>query len=182
MDFTEKAKCPGCGADIEFKSTDSLFAVCKYCQTTIGKSSKDINNHGVKSKIVEDFSKIQIGTMGSYRGRQFSIIGRIQIKYIYGIWNEWYVLFSDGGDGWLSDLVNEYVITVEYSEKNKDFLKKSYNVDYYEIGKLFSFNQINVDTMYKIGNQSLLAVDITAANIVGVEGEVGFDVFKKLKC
>jgi hypothetical protein len=41
----------------------------------------------------------------------FALIGRIQIKYSQGIWNEWHLLFDDMRTGWLSEAGGEYVLT-----------------------------------------------------------------------
>ena len=30
-----RAPCPGCGAPVEFRSAQSTFAVCGYCQSTV---------------------------------------------------------------------------------------------------------------------------------------------------
>ena len=61
--------------------------------------------------LVEDRSPLQLGAEGSYRGVHFALIGRIQIKYSQGLWNEWYLLFDDMRTGWLSEAGGQYVLT-----------------------------------------------------------------------
>ncbi len=41
----------------------------------------------------------------------FGLIGRIQLKYEQGLWNEWHLLFDDGKSGWLSEAGGEYVLS-----------------------------------------------------------------------
>ena len=40
------------------------------------------------------------------------MVGRIQLRYDDGFWNEWYVLFDEGSGGWLSDASGQYVFTL----------------------------------------------------------------------
>lgn len=174
-----KVNCPGCGATIEFKTTDSIVAVCSYCQTTVAKDSESINNFGIKSNILSDYSKIKIGTIGTYQNESFSVIGRVQIKYIYGFWNEWFILFSNGLSGWLSDANEELIITLEYKKENFDFLKKilGSNQAYSEIDFNINFSKMDIDKPYLINNTSFLSIDISTAKIIGAEGEIGFNLF-----
>ena len=168
--------CHGCGAQVEFKTTDSLLAICPYCHTHVTKDEEKINSFGKKSEIVQDFSKIQIGTTGDYRGEQFTVIGRVQIKYTYGYWNEWYILFSNGLTGWLSDVMDEYSITLELNQKNFDFLKKNLKLEFRNIIDFPDFDELEVDKYYLINNTSFYCIDLSVAKILGAEGEIGFDI------
>ncbi len=179
MEFaTTKIECHGCGATVEFKATNSLVAVCPYCQTTVAKSKEDIDNYGLKANIFNDFSKIKIGAVGSYKGEQFSVIGRVQIKYIHGFWNEWYILFSNGMTGWLSDVMEEYYVTFEYNQKNAEFIESKYSLKYSEADSFGDFKYVQVDKVYRIGVHSFLAVDVSEAKIIGAEGEIGFNIIQ----
>jgi hypothetical protein len=109
----QQVTCPGCGAPVEFKSTASVLAVCGYCKTTLLKDADSVKNLGKMSEVLEDYSPLQIGSSGRHAGRGFSVIGRIQLQYSAGFWNEWYLMFDDGGGGWLSDASGQYALTVE---------------------------------------------------------------------
>lgn len=61
--------------------------------------------------LVEDRSPLQLGAEGRYKGVHFALIGRIQLKYGQGVWNEWHLLFDDMRTGWLSESAGEYVLT-----------------------------------------------------------------------
>src|ERR1035437_2419218 len=99
----QQVSCPGCGAPIQFKSAASVMAVCEFCKATVLKDADSVKNLGKMSDVLADYSPIQMGTSGSFGGQNFTVIGRIQLRYSAGIWNEWYILFDDGRASWLSD-------------------------------------------------------------------------------
>ncbi|MGI4849721.1 MAG: DUF4178 domain-containing protein [Janthinobacterium lividum] len=107
------ASCPSCGAPVEFKSFASVMAVCSYCKTTVLKTADTVKNLGRMADVLEDHSPIQIGTAGIFGARAFTVIGRIQLQYPAGLWNEWYLLFADGQDAWLGDFSGQFTLTVE---------------------------------------------------------------------
>ena len=107
----QQVACPGCGAPVQFKSTASVMAVCEFCKTTLLKDATSVSNLGKMSEVLEDYSPVQIGTSGQFAQRSFSVIGRIQLQYSDGFWNEWYVLFDDGTNGWLSDASGQFTMT-----------------------------------------------------------------------
>lgn len=108
------ASCPSCGAPVVFKSASSVFAVCEYCQSTLVRHDQVLEDIGKMAALVEDRSPLQLGTEGSYKGVHFALIGRIQIRYSQGSWNEWHLLFDDMRTGWLSEAAGEYVLTFSH--------------------------------------------------------------------
>jgi hypothetical protein len=107
----QTASCPSCGAPVEFKSRASVFAVCEFCQSTLVRHDRDVQNIGRMAALLEDTSPIQIGTQGVYRNLHYAVIGRIQMRYGQGVWNEWHLLFDDQRNGWLSDASGQCVVT-----------------------------------------------------------------------
>ncbi|MCK9380537.1 MAG: DUF4178 domain-containing protein [Sulfuritalea sp.] len=105
------ANCPSCGAAVVFKSSASFHAVCEFCRSTLVRHGADLENLGRMADLIEDASPIQIGTEGLYHGVHFAVIGRIQLRYAAGVWNEWHLLFDDQRGGWLSDAGGEYLIS-----------------------------------------------------------------------
>jgi hypothetical protein len=65
------------------------------------------------AELLEDRSLIQIGSEGCYRNRHFLVIGRIQLRYEAGIWNEWHILFDDGRTAWLAEAGGELVVSAQ---------------------------------------------------------------------
>lgn len=109
----QNVACPNCGAPVTFKSHASVQAVCEFCQTTVVKEAGAVKNMGKMSDVLEDYSPVQIGTAGTHAGKEFTVIGRIQLRYSAGMWNEWYLSFSDGSNGWLGDSSGLYTLTAE---------------------------------------------------------------------
>lgn len=107
-----KTDCPSCGAPVEAYSATAVTLVCGYCNSMLVRQDDSIVDTGRDSALLEDFSPLQIGTTGRYLLRGFSIIGRLQARYDGGVWNEWYVLFDDGHNGWLSEAGDLYVMTM----------------------------------------------------------------------
>src|SRR5690349_21816400 len=103
--------CPSCGAKVQFKSSASFFAVCDHCRSTLLRQDLNIENLGVMADLKPDGSPIQLGTGGRYLNVHFTVIGRIQLQYENGIWNEWHLLFDDGRTGWLGEAQGIYTVT-----------------------------------------------------------------------
>ncbi len=97
----QTVSCPSCGAPVKFRSHASVMAVCEFCNASVLKDADSVKDIGKMSAVLEDFSPIQIGTSGAFGGINFTVVGRIQLRYPHGMWNEWYLLFDDGSNGWL---------------------------------------------------------------------------------
>ncbi len=152
--------CPGCGAQIAFRSAASVMAVCAYCQSTVLKDADSVRQYGRMSEVLADYSPIQIGTAGSFGGQGFAVIGRIQLRYDAGIWNEWYVLFDDGHGSWLSDASGLYTMTTQRA------------VD----GVVPTFESLVPGHAYPINGNRYVAADIRTADCIGGQGELPFQV------
>ena len=98
-----KLNCTSCGAEVEFRSRASVFAVCAFCKSTLVRQDMNLEVLGKMSDLQYDLTPIQLGTSGKYEGKGFDVIGRLKVSYTDGFWNEWYVIFSDGTTGWLAE-------------------------------------------------------------------------------
>ena len=152
------ATCPACGAPVVFKSSASFHGVCEFCRSTLVRHGGDLENLGRMADLVEDASPIRLGTEGRYRGVHFAVIGRIQLRYRAGVWNEWHVLFDDQRGGWLSDANGEYLIT---------FLTPPG-------ATLPEFARIMPDDELKLAGRNLVVTDLEEAMCVAGEGELPF--------
>lgn len=156
----QKVSCPSCGAEVAFKSTASVLAVCEFCKTTILKDADSVKNLGKMSDVLEDYSPIQIGTSGVFGSQAFNVIGRIQLRYPAGMWNEWYVLFDDGNPAWLSDASGMYTLTLERPAD----------------AQLPKFEELQPARNYAIAGKNYIASDIRTAECIGGQGELPFKV------
>lgn len=104
-------------------SPTSVTVVCQYCQSTLLLQSQGLSASGRHSAVLEDYTALQVGSVGILNKRYFQIIGRLQVRYeIYrvydalalpsiGTWNEWYVQFDSGKTAWLSESNGHFVYT-----------------------------------------------------------------------
>ena len=152
--------CPSCGAEVKFRSHASVMAVCEYCSTRVLKDADAVKDLGKMSSVLEDYSPIQIGTSGVLGGRPFTVVGRIQLRYSAGMWNEWFLFFDDGKTAWLGDSSGMYTITAEYQGETQTQ----------------SFDDLLPGRSYQIGNGLYTAAEVRVADCVGGQGELPFKV------
>ena len=107
-----KTDCPSCGAPVEVHSASAVTLVCGYCNSMLVRQDNGVVDSGRDSALLEDFSPLQIGTSGTFVAQRFTLVGRLQVQYDDGAWNEWYALFDDGRAGWLSEAGDLYVMTM----------------------------------------------------------------------
>lgn len=136
------------------------MAVCEYCSTRVLKDADAVKDLGKMSSVLEDYSPIQIGTAGVLGERPFTVVGRIQLRYSAGMWNEWYLFFDDGKTSWLGDSSGMYTITAEYQGE----------------AQLPAFEQLVPGQNYAINGAPYLAAEVRVADCVGGQGELPFKV------
>src|ERR1039457_568976 len=147
----QTVSCPSCGAQVQFRSHASVMAVCEYCKTTILKDADSVKDLGKMSDVLEDYSPIQIGTSGSFGSHEFSVIGRIQLRYSAGRWNEWYILFDDDNAAWLGDSSGLYMLTTERAD----------------VKQLPAFAELAPARPYPIDGKNYVAAEIRTAECIG---------------
>jgi ribosomal protein L37AE/L43A len=109
--MAKTANCPSCGAPVTFKAAASAFAICEFCHSTLVRQDDGVKNIGRMADLLDDDSPIQIGSEGRLRALHFAVVGRIQLKYDAGFWNEWHILLDDGRSAWLSEAGGQYTVT-----------------------------------------------------------------------
>ncbi|MFZ2266111.1 MAG: DUF4178 domain-containing protein [Azonexus sp.] len=154
------ATCPSCGAPVVFKSASSIFAVCEYCQSTLVRHDQALEDIGKMAALVEDRSPLQLGAEGSYKGVHFALIGRIQLKYSQGLWNEWHLLFDDMRTGWLSEAGGEYVLTF------------AQHVD----EPLPAFAELKIGQRFLLAARPWMVSNVESAECIAGQGELPFKV------
>jgi endogenous inhibitor of DNA gyrase (YacG/DUF329 family) len=108
-----RAACPNCGAPVEFASAASASAVCGFCRSTLVRDGEALKRIGVSAELFDDHSPLQLGVQGSRAGVGFTLVGRLQVGYAGGTWNEWHALFDNGRSGWLSEDNGAYVFAFD---------------------------------------------------------------------
>ncbi len=136
------------------------MAVCEFCRASVIKDGDTVKDVGKLSAVLEDYSPIQIGTAGSYGLIGFTVVGRIQLRYAHGMWNEWYLLFDDTSTAWLGDASGQFTITVPRQTN----------------GPLPAFEQVMPAHGYEIGSKRFIAADKREGECIGGQGELPFRV------
>ena len=112
-----RAACPNCGAPVEFASAASVSAVCGFCRSTLVRDGEALKRIGTSAELFDDHSPLQLGASGRYKGMAFTLVGRLQLGYADGTWNEWHALFDGGPDGqrsgWLSEDNGSFVFAFD---------------------------------------------------------------------
>jgi hypothetical protein len=142
---------------VKFRGASSVVAVCAYCQSTLVRDGAKLEDIGKQSELLEDASLLQLGAEGRHRGVHFGVIGRIQYRYGAGVWNEWYLLFDDRRDGWLSDANGNYVIT---------YLRPPAQVPEYA--------SLKIGDKLMLEKQQFELTNLERAEVVAGEGELPF--------
>ncbi|MBM3117454.1 DUF4178 domain-containing protein [Jeongeupia naejangsanensis] len=155
-----RVACPSCGAEVVFRSTISVMAVCEYCRTVVLRDADAVREQGRLANVLEDASPLQIGSSGVWQGRHFALVGRIQLRYDAGFWNEWYALFDDGSAGWLAEAGGQYVFTLAVSDATD----------------IPNFENLRVGAIYRYGGNSYTMSDVRGARCTGGQGELPFVV------
>ncbi len=151
-----RVACPACGAEVRFHATSSVLAVCPYCQSTLLRDADSVRDIGKMAALLGDYSPLQIAASGIWRGRQFTVVGRIQLQYDAGVWNEWHILFDDGESAWLADSLGQYVLT--HAQGPCDSAP--------------AFDSLLAGQVWPQGKDSFIFSDIRRARCVAGEGEL----------
>jgi hypothetical protein len=153
-----KLSCPACGAEIQLKSRVSVFGVCTFCDSMVVRRDMDLEALGKMAELPPDMSPLQVSTRGRYKSRSFEIVGRLKIGWKEGTWNEWYLLFDDGRDGWLAEAQGMFMLSFPFADVSQVMRREH----------LKAGGQVRV-----IAGEPLYEVDdIKEASCLGSEGEL----------
>ena len=87
-----------------FELGATLLKVCEHCGTAVARRGADLANYGKVAGLIPTASVLKLGLAGDYEGAPpFRLIGRLQLDYGSGTWDEWLMAFSDGSWAWLSE-------------------------------------------------------------------------------
>jgi hypothetical protein len=92
--------CPSCGAELHFRSSVTVSAVCASCGSLVLRTDVKVEAIGAMASLPDDISPLQVGTDLTIGGRRYTILGRVRMYWADGAWNEWFM--DDGATpGWL---------------------------------------------------------------------------------
>src|SRR4051794_21060798 len=100
----DQASCPSCGAPVVFALGASLLAVCDHCGSAVARVGARVADYGKVADLIPTSSVLALGAEGHYEGAPaFRLVGRLQLDWGQGAWDEWLLGFTDGTWAWLSE-------------------------------------------------------------------------------
>jgi hypothetical protein len=89
---------------VTFELGATLLKVCEHCGTAVARRGADLASYGKVAALIPTPSVLKLGLEGDYEGAPpFRLMGRLQLDYGAGTWDEWLMGFSDGSWAWLSE-------------------------------------------------------------------------------
>lgn len=150
--------CPNCGAPLKFQSRVSIYTTCTFCRSTVVRHDMDLKTLGKVAELLNDMSPFQVGTAGRYKGKGFTLLGRVKVLYDKGMWSEWWAVFDDGSEGWLAEAQGFYMMS-----------------EAIDPGPLQSPDDLKVvGTELPIGDTTYRIDDVKQVRYAGSEGELPF--------
>ena len=160
-----KVHCPNCGGENVFRSAGLPSRVCDYCQTILVRSGDTVEPVGKAASLPFDVSPIQIGTMGTFEGVGFTVIGRVRWGWTDGSWNEWLMLFDDGTHAWLGEAMGSYMLT--RARPIEEIRARA-------VQQLARGETVAIGTEAQIDHVDYVVSDSRAATCLAAEGELPF--------
>jgi len=134
------------------------MSVCGFCRTTLVRRDEDLENVGIMADLAEDHSPFRLHFRGHYRKTAFELIGRLQLRYDAGYWNEWYARFDDGRMGWISEGSGLCYVTFEHPLK----------------APLPPLDALKLGQTARLDGQLFTVTDLEHAQCVAAQGELPF--------
>lgn len=152
------ANCPSCGAPIRFSNKATLFVVCEHCGCAVLRTNVGLENLGKVGELADDGSPIQLQTTGVFQGRSFCVLGRLQVSFPDGYWNEWFLDFDRGETGWLGEAIGNYTVSFPLTAPSK----------------VPPFDSLLPGQTITIEKNRYYVKTLDTAEVVGAEGELPF--------
>jgi hypothetical protein len=153
-----RAACPNCGASVEFASAASPVAVCSFCRSTLARDGEALRRIGQSAELFDDHSPLQLGVAGRWQGAAFTLVGRLQMRYADGSWNEWHALFDGGKSAWLSEDNGRYVMAFDAPAP----------------ASLPRIDELRAGRAFVIDGRSWQVASVVQASIAAAQGELPF--------
>ncbi|NIJ19191.1 hypothetical protein FHS95_000860 [Sphingomonas naasensis] len=163
--MSQHLPCPNCGADVVFRSPALPSRVCDYCRSLLVRSDSGVIKVGEAAALPFDVSPVQIGMRGRIDGKGFEVIGRVRWAWTDGAWNEWLLLFEDGGNAWLGEAMGQFMLLWERSLGQ---------VRSPALRGIVKGQDAVIGTEVQLDHQKLVIADAREVVCVAAEGELPF--------
>ncbi len=99
---------------MDFHVGSSLVTICEYCHSAIARGDARLEDLGKVAELIPSQSPLRLGLQGSFRGKRFEIVGRVQYQHpAGGVWDEWYMVFGGQRWGWLAEAQGRFYVTFD---------------------------------------------------------------------
>lgn len=136
------------------------MAVCSYCRSTLVRDGETLRRIGQSAELFDDHSPLQLGVTGRYQGEGFALVGRLQMAYDGGVWNEWHALFDNGRSGWLSEDNGAYVLGFDAATSGQPIA--------------FDWTQSQPGQSAVIDGRAWSVASVVTASVKAAQGELAF--------
>jgi hypothetical protein len=156
-----QASCPSCGATLVFALGSSLLRVCEHCGSAVARKGAKVADYGKVAALIPTPSVLALGMDGDYEGAPpFRLVGRLQLDWGEGTWDEWLMGFGDGTWAWLSE-----------SQGRFHYMGQA------ALPPAPRFDQLTVGQTVDLGPPGTFVVaEVRSAQFVTAQGELPFDV------
>ncbi|MCW0183073.1 DUF4178 domain-containing protein [Zavarzinia sp.] len=167
--------CPACGAEVPFRGSHSVYAVCAYCGSMIVRRDAKIERIGKMAGLAPDMSPFQIGSICSWDERDFTLVGRLKVGWADGQWSEWYALADDGSDAWLAEAQGTYAFSRDEPLPRDDYAGEVLRaLDAYVRAGAGKGQRNPLGESFRYAGGVLKIVDLRPVTCLGSEGELPF--------
>jgi len=144
---------------MEFRAGSSISTVCQYCNTTVRRSDRGIENLGKQADLVDTPTIVAVMDRGVVAGKSFTVLGRVQLAHdMGGVWDEWYLGYDDGTWGWLAYAQGNYYVTWKTEPATR----------------LPDPRNLQIESLVTLQPGAFRVAEIKSAKIASSEGELPF--------
>ena len=158
--WNDDYRCPTCGAPLPVKNRFVRVVACDFCANVSVLVDDTLTASGCVAALTPMPSMFYLDARGTLKGRLFSAIGRLRYSYGDGQWDEWFLSFENGESGWLQEDAGVFTY----------FDRTAVTAD------APPYRRARAGRTIQIGEQSMTVTEKGSAQIVGVQGQVGFPV------
>lgn len=156
-----EARCPSCGGPIVFSLGSTMLKVCEHCGSAVARKGVDLKAYGKVASLIPTPSVLALGVRGGYEGAPpFELVGRLQLGYASGTWDEWLMAFSGDTWAWLSESQGKF-----------------HYMGAAPLPPVAEFGDLRVGETVDLGPPGTFVItEVRTAKFVTAQGELPFDV------
>jgi hypothetical protein len=153
-----QGQCPNCGAPIEFGVGSSLTKVCEYCRATVVRGDRGLESFGQVAELVPTQTLVAVGDEGTLEGRHLRVMGRLQLDYGAGPWDEYLVVLDHGAVwAWLAYAEGRFILTEQAA-----------------VSVEASFDELRLEQAVPLAGFDYFVAEKRTMRVLSAEGELPF--------